>query len=167
VIGEDPKRSSLIASEKINMGHSKRARSIVGSRNYLGSGGVKATNQDKLDEFTEKINNKDQEQISEYAVKYLLVALPNGSSKIVVYYCLKYGIQFLKDSQENGVEYATRNLAGTIIKQHVVGAVINSAWDHIEGHVIQENANKGLSRFAEEAFKETMSEIITKGVDAL
>ncbi|MDO8623255.1 MAG: hypothetical protein Q7R52_03330 [archaeon] len=149
------------------MGHSKRARSIVGHKNFSGSGGIKATNQEKLNEFTNKISNKDQAQISEYAVKYLLIALPNGSSKIVIYYCLKYGIQFLKDSQEDGVEYATKNLAGTIIKQHVVGEVIDSAWDHVEDHVIQENANKGLSRFAEEAFKETMSEIITKGVDAL
>ena len=149
------------------MGHSKRARSIVSHRNFSGGGGINANRQEKLNEFTDKINDKDQAQISEYMVKYLLVALPNGSSKIVIYYCLKYGIQFLKDSQEEGIEHATKNLAGTVIKQNIIGAAINTGWDCVESQVIQENANKGLSRFAEEAFKETMSEIITKGVGAL
>jgi len=149
------------------MGHSKRARSIVSAPNFAGSGGKGVSKQEKVDEFTEKISSKNAGEISEYAVKYIFLALPNGSSKIVIYYCLKYGIQFLKDSQEEGVEQATKNLVGTVVKRHVVGMIINTAWENIEDQVIQENANKGLSRFAEEAFKETMSEIVSKGADAL
>jgi len=148
------------------MGHSKRARSVVSCSNYKGGGGV-ATKQENMNEFIDKISEKDIEKIFKYTIKYILPALPNGSSKIVIYYCIKYGIQLLKDSQEVGVEEATKKLAKTVITQHVVPMAINAAWDCIDDHIIQENANKGISRFAEEAFKETMSEVITKGVDAL
>ena len=69
------------------MGHSKRTRSVVGSGNYSGSGGSGADKQEKIDEFVEVIDEKDKEKITEYSIKYLLPALPNGSSKIVIYYC--------------------------------------------------------------------------------
>jgi hypothetical protein len=149
------------------MGHSKRAKSLVSHRNFSGSGGKSVLKEAKLEEFTDKIAGKDKAQIGEYVTKYLIMALPDGSSKIVVYYCIKYGIQFIKDSQENDIEYALKNLAGTVVKNHLIPSVVDSTWDCIETNVIKENANKGLSRFAEEAFKETLSEIMTKGVDAV
>ena len=80
---------------------------------------------------------------------------------------MKYGIQFLVDTQKKGIEYATKNLVKTTITEHIIPAVTDYAWENIENNLVQSGSNKSLVAFSEEAFKETLNEIMIEGVKAL
>ena len=146
------------------MGHSKRSPSVVSSSSFRTNG---HSREETLDKYTETISSKDAAKIVDYGVRYIIPFLPNGSAKMPIYYCVRYGIQFLRDSQEHGVEQATQNLAKTVIKEHVVHYAVDYMWDSIESNVVQSGANKALVSFSEQAFKETMNDIMINGADAL
>jgi len=145
------------------MGHSKRTMSVVGSRSFRTAN----TREETLNQYLETINSKDAVRIVNYGVKYILPFLPNGSAKMAIYYCIRYGIQFLQDSQQHGIENATRNLVKTAVREHIVHYAVDYIWDSIEGNVVQSGANKALVSFSEQAFKETMNEIMIRGANAL
>ena len=146
------------------MGHSKRTFSVVTSGSFRTDG---KSREETLEEYIDVINSKDPIRIVDYGIRYILPFMPDGSSKIPIYYCIRYGIQFLVDTQQHNVGYATKTLVKTTLKEHVVPYVVDTAWDSIESNVVQSGANKALVRFSEEAFKETMNEIMLRGVDAL
>lgn len=145
------------------MGHSKRTFSVVSNSSFR----TADSREETLNEYMETISSKDATKIVDYGVRYILPFLPDGSAKMPIYYCVRYGIQFLRDSQEHGVEQATQNLAKTVVREHIVPYAIDYMWDSIEGNVVQSGANKALVSFSEQAFKETMNEIMIRGANAL
>jgi len=145
------------------MGHSKRTFSVVRSNSFR----TASTRKETLDTYMETISSKDAVRIVDYGVRYILPFLPNGSAKMPIYYCIKYGIQFLQDSQKHGIEQATQNLTKTVVKEQIVPSAVDYMWDSIENNVVESGVNKALVNFSEQAFKETMNDIMVNGVDAI
>ena len=145
------------------MGHSKCTPSIAKS------GGFKPdlTRVEVAAEHAEILKAKNAAQTIDYACKTILPLLPDGSAKVPAYYAVRYGVQFLLDTQEHGAEYAAKKLVKTIAREQIVPMVTSAIWSHVEDKILVTGASKALAKPAEEAINETLSAIIERGVDAL
>lgn len=146
------------------MGHSKSTPSIATS------GGFRpdlTRREDAISEHAEVLRGKNAIETVDYACRYILPMLPNGSAKVPAYYAIKYGTQFLIDTQRHGAEYAAKRLVKTVVREHVVPAAMSAIWSHVEDKILVTGANKALAKPAEEALSEALTTIIERGVDAL
>ena len=146
------------------MGHSKRTFSVVGSRGFKGGG----SSRDKtISEYIGTVDAKNASEIVDYAVQYILPALPDGSTKLPVYYSIKYGGQFILDAYNHDIDYALKNLGKSVTEDLIIPAVVDGLWSSVGTTTVQYGANTALQKFAEDALKEAMFEVLTRGVDAL
>jgi hypothetical protein len=146
------------------MGHSKRIPSVVTSPSYkMGD----LSREEIIDDYIETISSQDTKKMVDYFIRNIIPFLPNGSAKMPAYYCIRYGAQFLADSQKYGTEQATENLAKTFVRDQVMMSAMGYICDSAEEHVLQSGASKSLAMFSEVALEETMRTIWIKGVDAL
>lgn len=145
------------------MGHSKSTPSIATGSGFRPD----LTREDAIAEHAEVLRAKNAVETVDYACRYILPMLPNGSAKVPAYYAIRYGAQFLIDTQKHGAEYAAKKLVKTVVRKHVVPAATAAIWSHVEDKILVTGASKALAKPAEEALNEALATIIEKGVDAL
>jgi hypothetical protein len=145
------------------MGHSKSTMSIVTSGGFR----PELTRDEAVAEHAEVLKAKNAAQTMNYVCRYILPLLPNGSAKVPAYYAIRYGVQFLLDTQQHGAEYAAKKLVKTIAREQIVPMATALIWSHVEDKILVTGTSKALAKPAEEALGETLSTIIEEGVDAL
>lgn len=97
------------------------------------------------------------------AIKAALPLLPDGAAKTPVYIGASETVYFLYQWRQGGLENAVRMSGRRITEEYVVPALVGRSWDAIATRL----APSPLSRYAEKAYKRTMTQILDKGVDAL
>lgn len=96
-------------------------------------------------------------------LKEVLPLLPNGSAKTPIYIGATETLYFAYKWREGGLEHAIRESGRRIGKEYVVPFVVDRSW----AEVAKRMPASPLSRYAEGAYKRTMTQILEKGVDAL
>ncbi len=99
----------------------------------------------------------------DHAIKEVLPLLPNGSAKTPVYIGATETLYFAYKWREGGLEHAFRESGRRIGKEYLVPFAVDRSW----GEVTKRMPSSPLSRYAESAYKRTMTQILNKGVDAL
>lgn len=145
------------------MGHSKCTPSITTSGGFRPD----LTREEAATEHADILKAKNAAQTVDYACRTILPLLPDGSAKVPAYYAVRYGIQFLVDTQRHGAEYAAKKLVKTIAREQIVPMITAAIWSHVEDKILVTGASKALAKPAEDALNETLATIIEKGVDAL
>ena len=103
--------------------------------------------------------------IVDSGVKTVLPMLPNGSTKAPIYWSASEGIRFCYDVHKNGMEQALKNEGVRLTQTFVAPQISSVLWEKIAERG-PELANSPVGKFAERAFKDTMNDIITRGVEA-
>ena len=145
------------------MGHSKCTPSIATSSKFR----PELTREEAAVEHADVMKAKNAAQTVDYVCKTILPLLPDGSAKVPLYYTIRYGAQFLLDTQEHGAEYAAKKLIKTIAREEIISTVTSIIWSHVEDNILASDASKALAKPAEEALNEALATIIEKGADAL
>lgn len=145
------------------MGHSKCTPSIAGNRGFR----PELAREDAAAEHAEILKAKNAVQTVDYACRYILPALPNGTAKVPVYYAARYSGQFLWDTYQHDIVYAANKLVKTVAKEQIIPMVSGAIWSYVDDKILVSGASKALAKPAEEAFNETFATIIERGVDAL
>ncbi len=117
-----------------------------------GSGGSDA--QEQLENAAAKLDD---------ALKTALPLLPDGSAKTPIYVGASETVYFLYQWRQGGLENAVRMSGRRITEEYVVPAIVSRSWGAIAGRL----PASPLSRYAERAYKKTMTQVLDKGVDAL
>jgi len=145
------------------MGHSKIVTSAVGSGRFK----PELSREDVYAEYACILKSKKGTQVVDYLCETLLPLLPDGSAKLPLYYTVRYGIQFMWDAEQYGLEYAAKKLAKKVVKEQVIPLITSMIWDHIEDELVENGASTALVKPAEEALNKTLVAIFEKGVEAL
>lgn len=118
-------------------------------------------------EHIQILKDRNAVQTVDYFCRYVLPVLPNGAAKVPVYYAVRYGAQFLYDTQQHGAEYAAKRFVATVIKDQVIPMATSYIWNAVDDKIVSAGINKSLAKPAEEALGDAIGAIIERGVDAL
>lgn len=77
------------------------------------------------------------------------------------------GVRFAVDAKEHGINEAARNAAVRIAEKYVGPSIAQGLWDVASSQMNPQFANSPYGRLAENAFKKTVSTVISKGVQAM
>ncbi len=97
------------------------------------------------------------------AIKTVLPMLPDGAAKTPIYVGASETVYFLYQWRQGGLEHALRASGRRIAEEYLVPGIVNRSWTEIASRA----PATPLSKYAESAYKKTMTEILDKGVDAL
>lgn len=75
--------------------------------------------------------------------------------------------RFVLDVRERGLENAVKREAIRLSEQYVIPSISSGLWEVASAKIDPRFANSPFSRLAEVAFKKTMNQVMTKGVEAL
>lgn len=119
-----------------------------------GGGGGESDGEARLEDAAAKLDD---------AIKAALPLLPDGPAKTPVYIGASETVYFLYQWRQGGLENAARMSGRRIAEEYVVPAIVGRSWDSVAKRL----PPSPLSRYAERAYKKTMTQILDKGVDAL
>jgi len=103
--------------------------------------------------------------IVDSAIKTVLPMLPNGSAKTPMYYAGTEGLRFLMDVDKYGFEEAVKREGVRLTRELVAPRTSDALWSKVS-EKDPGLANSPMGTYAERAFKKTMNDIITRGVEA-
>ena len=118
-----------------------------------GAGGG-SDGQERLEDAAAKLDD---------AIKTVLPFLPDGAAKTPVYIGASETVYFLYQWRQGGLENAIRMSGQRIAEEYAVPALVGRSWDAIATRL----PPGPLSKYAERAYKKTLTQILDKGVDAL
>ena len=86
---------------------------------------------------------------------------------VPIFYGISEGLRFVIDVKERGLDAATKSEAIRISATWVVPSISAGLWDMASSKMDKDFLSSPFGRLAELAFKKTMNQIATKGVQAL
>jgi hypothetical protein len=103
--------------------------------------------------------------IVDSTIKIVLPTLPNGSMKVPIYYGGTEGLRFLMDANKYGFEEAVKKEGVRLTQQFVAPQISDGLWSKV-AEKAPGLADSPMGAYAERAFKKTMNDIVTRGVEA-
>jgi hypothetical protein len=103
--------------------------------------------------------------IVDTTLKTVLPMLPDGSLKAPAYYGATEGVRFLLDVKKYGLEEAAKREGVRLTRDVVAPRISGALWSKV-AEKAPGLANSPMGAYAERAFKTTMNDIITRGVEA-
>jgi hypothetical protein len=145
------------------MGTSSRSPLVI-------SGRRKTKRIRKLQEF---VKSKEGQRSARFCLKFALICLPDGQSKIPLYYAFIYGCKLLKYSKERAKyseeeeipEYFWEGFCLKELERRSTEEFYEVAWECIEDHLIEDDVDRSLVKFSEITFAQAMTEIMIGGAD--
>jgi hypothetical protein len=95
-----------------------------------------------------------------------------GAMKIVypvstpIFCAASEGIRFALDVKDRGMDYAIKHEAIRVSERFIIPSISNGLWQLVSSKMDPEYTNSPFGKLAELAFKKTMNEIMTKGLQA-
>lgn len=84
-----------------------------------------------------------------------------------IFFGISEGLRFALDVKDRGLEEAAKREAIRISEQYVIPSISAGLWNVVSCKMDQEFSNSPFGRLAEDAFKKTMNQIMSKGARAL
>jgi len=103
--------------------------------------------------------------IVDSGLKTILPLLPDGHTKAPLYWAASEGVRFCVDVHDKGLEQALKNEGVRLTQKFIAPQISGALWNKI-AEKDPALANSPVGKIAEKAFKDTMNDIITKGVEA-
>jgi len=86
---------------------------------------------------------------------------------VPIVYGISEGLRFAADVRERGIDVAVKREALRLSDRYVVPSISNSLWDVAASRMDRKLTNSPFGRLAEQAFKKTMNQVLSKGAKAL
>jgi len=136
-------------------------RQRSGSKKYGGAGGS--------DPLINHLNKKPENsaEIFDAVMRALLPFLPDGSVKTPIYCAASELIRFAYAIEDQGLERAMVSTGVRITKEYIIPQIANATWNQVEAHLVKNNLEFPMNKYAEMAFKRTFIEVMERGVDAI
>jgi hypothetical protein len=85
---------------------------------------------------------------------------------VPIVYGISEGLRFADDVKKRGIDVAVKKEALRLSDQYVVPSISNSLWDVAASRMDPKFTNSSFGRLAEQAFKKTMNQVLSKGAKA-
>lgn len=142
----------------------------MGTAARSGSGATAGGYEEAKEKLADAVNEKNAAKAGEVYFKAILASQPNGPSKVPAYVALRHGSEFLVNANKNGVESASKNLAGNVAVGQTTTAVSTELVEETSREVAKrgmEEADRAFSDPAERAMSSAMGDVMANGADAL
>ena len=97
----------------------------------------------------------------------LKIVRPVSPVSTPIFYAASEGIRFALDVKDRGMDYAIKHEAIRVSERFVIPSISDCLWQLVSSKMDLGYAYTPFGRLAELAFKKTMNEIMTKGLQAL
>ena len=84
-----------------------------------------------------------------------------------IFYAASEGLRFALDVKERGIDYAIKHEEIRVAERFFIPGVSDALWQLVTCKIDPRLVNSAFGKLTESAFKKTMNEIMTKGVEAL
>jgi|SRR5208282_3443842 len=92
---------------------------------------------------------------------------PVNPIAIPIVYGISEGLRFAADVEESGIDVAVKKEALRLSGKYIIPSISDSLWNLAANRIDLNYTNSAFGRLAEQAFKKTMNQVLSKGAAAL
>ena len=115
-----------------------------------------------------KAPERNAATVADITFSVAIHALPAVDPVVVpIVHGISEGLRFAADVKEHGIDVAVEREALKLSDRYVVPSISNSLWNVAASRMDPKFTNSPFGRLAEQAFKTTMNQVLSKGTKAL